>query len=35
MFSLVPSNYDDYKLWQDTKVDRRPAKGLRRPRIRR
>jgi hypothetical protein len=35
MFSLVPANYDDYKLWQDSKVDRRPAKRDRRPRIRR
>ena len=35
MFSLVPSNYDDYKLWKDSKVDSRPAKLVRRPRIRR
>lgn len=32
MFSLVPANYDDYKLWQDSKVDRRPPK--RRPKVR-
>ena len=34
MFSLVPTNYEDVKLWQgDSKVDRRPPK--RRPKIRR
>jgi hypothetical protein len=35
MFSLVPNNFDDYKLWQDSKVDPRPTKRVRRPRIRR
>lgn len=29
---LVPVNYEDFKLWQDSKVDRRPPK--RRPRSR-
>lgn len=35
MFMLVPSNYEDFKLWQDAKVDRRPPKVARRPRVRR
>ncbi len=35
MNSLVPTNYEDFKLWKDAKVDRRPPKIARRPRIRR
>lgn len=40
MFLIVPSNYDDYKMFSppaftaDTKVDRRPAKR-RLPRVKR
>lgn len=40
MFLLVPSNYEDFKMFSppantaDTKVDRRPAKR-RRPRVKR
>jgi hypothetical protein len=32
MFSLVPSHYEDFKLWQDSKIDRRPPKRRRRSR---
>jgi len=29
---LVPVNYEDFKLWQDAKIDRRPPKRRRRSR---
>jgi hypothetical protein len=29
---LVPINYEDFKLWQDEKIDRRPPKRRRRSR---
>lgn len=35
MQSLIPANFQDFKLWQDSKVDRRPPKIARRPWIRR
>jgi hypothetical protein len=32
MYSLVPVHYEDFKIWHDAKVDRRPPK---RPNVRR